>query len=76
MELSTRELMEILKCRGQSVNQYLCRSDFAHIQRYRKGSVYYYDNIQESDLKLLKEYIYRGIKRSGRLKRKKQEIGK
>lgn len=67
---TAKELASELNCREQAITQYLCRSDFAHIVRKRKGNTYYYQNLSDNDKNLLKKYIYNARKRSGHAKQR------
>lgn len=63
--LTAKEIAEEINCKTEKVIQYLCRDDFSHVNRYRIGNKYFYENITDSDKKKLKTYIESAKKRSG-----------
>lgn len=64
-QMTTKEIADLLQVHYRMVNQYICRGDFSHLERYRIGNRYFYRGLTKEDLKKLKYYIEVARKRSG-----------
>lgn len=72
MIVEEKKLAEEVGCKHFTLRQYLCRSEFAHIDRQMfKGTkshsrIWIYNNVEESDIKRLKELIRWKTKRQNK----------
>lgn len=55
--ISLSNLAKSVGRNAQTLNVYLSRSEFSHIQRFYKGHYVYFRNFKKGDIERLKEFI-------------------
>lgn len=74
MEITEIVLALRCKCSIPILRKWLCRSEFAHIERTHKTGKFgrklriRYQNVSKADIENLKEYIFNSCFRNGRVK--------
>lgn len=56
---SRKDLLKLINVKQQTLNLYLCRSDFSHIKQFFKGKHLYYYNLSLKDIEKLKQLAER-----------------
>lgn len=63
MKLKPKELAKEIGCCVNTLQIYICRSEFSHIKYLKDNKHFaYYDNVEKSDINKIKKLILKNIK--------------